>query len=51
LVSLARAALGVVEIATGAFDLAAGTCLAGVVDDEGALGARPQIVGLIDSPG
>ena len=40
-----------VEIATGAFDLASGASLAGVIDDEGALGARPQFIGLIDSAG
>ncbi len=51
LVSLARAALGVVEIATAAFDLASGASLGGVIDDEGALGARPQVVALIDSTG
>ena len=51
LVSLARPALGVVEIATGAFDLAPGASLGGVVDDEGALGARPQVVALIDTAG
>jgi len=51
LVSLADAALGVVEVATGALDLAAGAGLAGVVDDEGALGPRPQVVGLADAAG
>jgi len=51
LVSLAEAALGVVEVATGALDLAAGAGLAGVVDDEGALGPRPQVVGLADAAG
>jgi len=44
LVSLTRPALGVVEITTGAFDLASGPSLAGVVGDKGALGARSQVV-------
>jgi hypothetical protein len=39
LVSFPRPALGMVEIATGAFDLASGARLAGVVDDEGATGS------------
>ena len=51
LVAFARPALGVVEIATGALDLAPGTGLAGVIDDEGALGARPQVVAAIDAAG
>ena len=50
LMALAVAALGVVEIATGAFDLASGPSLAGVIDDEGALGARPPVIGVIDPP-
>jgi len=50
LMSLTVAALGVVEIATGAFDLASGPSLAGVIDDEGALGARPPVIGVIDPP-
>jgi len=49
--ALAVAALGVVEIATGPFDLAPGARLAGIVDDEGALGAGPQLIGLQDPPG
>ena len=51
LVAVACAALGVVEIATGALDLAPGARLAGVIDDKGALGARPQIIAAIDAAG
>jgi len=32
-------------------DLAPGARLAGVIDDKGALGARPQVVGLMDAAG
>ena len=46
--ALAVTALGVVKIATGAFDLSPGPRLAGVIDDEGALRARPQVIGAID---
>jgi hypothetical protein len=50
LMSLALTALGMVVIATGAFDLAARPSLAGIIDDEGALGARPQVIGVIHLP-
>ena len=40
----ARPALRVVEIATGALNLAARSGLAGVVDDESALVARSDII-------
>ena len=48
--SLALAALGVVEIATGAFDLAPGPSLAGIIDHEGALRAHPQVITVKDPP-
>ena len=51
LMAFAMAALGVVEIAAGPLDLAPGARLAGVIDDEGTLGAGPQLVGLLDAPG
>jgi len=47
LVSLAVAALRRVVVATGAFDLAARSGLAGVIDHKGALGAWTQFVVLI----
>ena len=37
-----------VEITTGAFDLTPGPSLTGVIDHERALGARPQIITVID---
>jgi hypothetical protein len=49
--SLAVTALGVIKVATGAFDLAPRPSLAGVIDHKGALGARPQVISAIDLAG
>ena len=48
--SLALAAFGVIEVTTGAFDLAPGPSLAGIIDHEGALRAPLQVITVIDPP-
>ena len=50
LMSLALAALGVIEVTTGAFDLAPGPSLAGIFNHEGALRAHPRVITVMDPP-
>src|SRR5271165_6536339 len=50
LVALAVATFGMVEIATGAFDLASGPSLTGIINNEGALRSAPQVISAIDPP-